>query len=440
MSLLLLCRRKAAAVLLAMSCGAPAAPPDHVHPPEAANAPTLSLRDAVARTLERSPELAVYPLRRRAQDARVAAASLAPAPQVAAEVENALGSGRARGFDAAEATLSLSQVIELGGQRQRRIEAARAASDDLEHERAITQLEVLAELSRRFIDVASDQKQIELAEMATRLARDTVTEVERRVKAARSPEVELHRARITLVRAHVEQEHAEHELQTARRKLAAMWGARDADDFGVVRADLFVLPQVGDYDELVRRLTQSSAFLRFATQARQREAEIRLAEARARGSITASAGARWLTEGDDAAVVAGLSVPLFARRHARPALDEAHALREALDAEQAGARVKAEASLFELVQELRHGITEAEVLRDEVLPQVEAALDATRYAWQRGRYGFLEWTEAQRERVAVQRALIDAAAKAHLCQVEIERLTGASAVEPFATVASGALR
>lgn len=437
------CTRRLTVAALFASCGlhvALAAPvPDHAHPPEAADDPPLTLREAVARTLERSPELRVYPLRRRAQDARVAAAGLAPAPQVAAEVENALDSGRARGFDAADATLSLSQVIELGGQRQRRIDAARASSDELEHQRAIGQLEILAEVSRRFIHVASDQKQIELTELATRLAWDTVTEVERRVKAAHSPEVELHRARVALARARVEQEHAEHELQTSRRKLAAMWGARDADDFGMVRADLFVLPQVGDYDELVRTLAQSPDFLRFATQTRQREAEIRLVEAKARGSITASAGARWISEGDDAALVAGLSMPLFARRQAQPALDEAHALREAVDAEQAGARVKAEASLFELVQELRHGITEAEVLRDEVLPQMEAALEATGYAWQRGRYGFLEWTEAQRERVAIQRALIEAAAKAHLCQVEIERLTGASATRSVETVA-GALR
>lgn len=432
------CRPLAVAALLA-SCGlhaaVAAAVPDHTHPPEAADQPPLTLRDAVARALERSPELGVYPLRRRAQDARVEAAGLAPPPQVAAEIENALGSGRARGFDAAEATLSMSQVIELGGQRQRRIDAARAASDELERERAIAQLDVVAEVGRRFIHVASDQKQIELTELATRLAQDTVTEVERRVKAARSPEVELHRALVTLARARVEQEHAEHELLTSRRKLAAMWGARDADDFGMVRADLFVLPQVGDYDGLALRLAQSPDFLRFATQARQREAEIRLVEARARGSITASGGARWLSEGDDAALVAGLSMPLFARRHAQPALDEARALREALDGEHAGARVKAEAGLFELVQELRHGITEAEVLRDEVLPQMEAVLEATGYAWQRGRYGFLEWTEAQRERVAVQRALIEAAAKAHLCQVEIERLTGASATDAVETVA-----
>lgn len=436
----LLSRRVVFAALLApCSLGAVATPPEHVHPPEAADEQPLSLHDAVMRTLARNPELGVFPMRQRVQAARVSAAGLVPAPHASAEIENALGTGRRRGLDAAEATFSLSQVIELGGQRQRRVDAARGASDLVEQQRAIAQLEVVAEVGRRFIHVASDQKQIELTELATRLAQDTVTEVDRRVKAARSPEVELHRARISLARARVEQEHAEHELLTSRRKLAAMWGARDADDFGTVRADLFALPQVGDYDALAQELARSPNFLIFATEARQRDAEIRLAEAKARASITLSAGARWLAEGDDAALVAGVSMPLFARRHAQPAVDEARALREALDAEQTGARVKAEASLFELVQELRHGITEAEVLRDQVLPQMEAALKATEYAWQRGRYGYLEWTEAQRERVAVQRALIEAAAKAHLFQVEIERLTGASAISETES-AAGAFR
>ena len=318
-----------AALLASCALAVAAAAPGSVHPLEAAPEPPLTLRDAVARTLERSPDLAVFPLRRRALDARVAAAALSAPLHAGFDLENALGSGRTRGFDAAEATFSLSQVIELGGQRERRIEAARGASGVLEQQRAIAQLEVLAEVGRRFIHVASDQKQIELTELATTLSQNTVTEVERRVKAARSPEVELHRARISLARAKVDEEHAAHELLTSRRKLAAMWGARDAGDFGPVRADLFVLPRVADFDALAGTLARSPDF--------QRDAEIRLAEAKARASITVSAGARWLAEGDDAAWVAGVSVPLFAQRQAQPGIDEARALREALAAESDGA-------------------------------------------------------------------------------------------------------
>jgi cobalt-zinc-cadmium efflux system outer membrane protein len=55
---------------------------------------------------------------------------------------------------------------------------------------------------------------------------------------------------------------------------------------------------------------------------------------------------------------------------------------------------------------------------------MEAALDATREAFERGRYSYLEWVDAQDELVAIQRSLIDASANAHLYFAEIERLTG----------------
>ena len=411
-------RLAGAAVLL--SLGALAAPAAA----EPAAAP-LSLHEAIVRAQRDSPELAQFAFRLRAQSARIDAAALRPAVELNLQVENVLGSGRTRALDAAETTFALSRVIELGAQGERRLDAARGTLAELDLERQIAQLEVLAELSRRYIHVASDQKQLELTGLATTLAEKSAREVERRVGAARSPVVELHRARIALTRARVEQEHAEHELLSSRRKLAAMWGARDAD-FGAVSAELFTLPAVGDYEMLLAQLQHSPELLRFATEARQRDAEIRLAEAKARASLTVSAGVRHLRETDDAALLAGVSLPLFSRARAQPGIAEARALREHVDARNSAAQVKAEASLFELVQELRHSITEAEMLRDEVLPQMDAALAATEYAWQRGRYGYLEWTEAQRERISVQRSLIEAAANAHLFQVEIERLTGAA--------------
>ena len=94
-----------------------------------------------------------------------------------------------------------------------------------------------------------------------------------------------------------------------------------------------------------------------------------------------------------------------------------------LPVEAAAAQLKAETRLFELVQELKHSVTEAETLRDAVLPQMEEALRQTEYAYERGRYSYLEWVDAQRERVAVQRSLIEAAENAQLFQIEIDRLT-----------------
>jgi outer membrane protein, heavy metal efflux system len=396
---------------------------DGYPPPPAAPGAALTLHEAVRRTLASSPDLARLPYRLRTQAARIEAAGQRPPPELSLQLENVLGSGRSRGFDGAEATFALSQIIELGDQRQLRTEVARRSGEVLEMQARIEQLDVLAEVGRRFIHVAADEKQLALTTTATRLSEQTVAEAERRLASARSPAVELHRARIALSRASVEQEHAEHELLSSRRKLAAMWGARVVD-FGSVRAELFTLPAVGDYAQLLQRLSTSPDFLHFATDARQRDAEIRLAEARLRAPLTLSLGIRRLQQTADTAAVAGLSLPLFASRRAAPGIAEARAQRALVDAEAEAAQVRAEAGLFELVQELRHAITEAEVLRNEVLPQMLAALDATAAAWRRGRYSYLEWTEAQRERIDVERALIRAAANAHLLQVEIERLTG----------------
>ena len=83
------------------------------------------------------------------------------------------------------------------------------------------------------------------------------------------------------------------------------------------------------------------------------------------------------------------------------------------------------AQLFEIYQELRHAITEATALRDIVLPEVDAALKNTQLAFDRGRYSYLEWTDAQRELIATERDRIEASANVHLFLAEIERLTNA---------------
>jgi cobalt-zinc-cadmium efflux system outer membrane protein len=314
--------------------------------------------------------------------------------------------------------------VELGGQARRRVEVATRQLEQIDVSRQAAQLDTLAEVARRFIHVASDQQQLELTQLATALAEDTLTEIKRRVDAARSPAVELSRARIVVSRARLEQEHAEHELLTSRRRLAAMWGDRDAD-FARVETDLFRMPQIVDFDAFAKQLSSGPQFLQFASEARQRDAELQLAMARARSSVTWSLGARRLQRDGDVALVAGFSMPLQSAQRAAPAIAEARAQKSAVVAREQAARVRAEASLYELVQELRHAIAETRLLREEVMPQIEEAVEATRYAWERGRYSYLEWTEAQAERVALQRALIEAAANAQIFQVEIERLTGA---------------
>jgi outer membrane protein, heavy metal efflux system len=389
----------------------------------AAASQELTLAYAIEQTLARNPELGIYEPRFAAARAQAALVTLRPPLELEADVQDAFGTGRASGLDSAETTFALSHVIELGDKRELRLGAANAGADALSAERAAAELDVLAEVTRRFIHVVSDQEHLAVTMRATTLADENVAAATARVAAARAPEVELRRARVTRARAETEQEHAEHELATSRRKLAAMWGDSEAV-FGRATADLYSLPPNEDYEALLERLERSPDFARFASEARLRDAELRVAEAHARSNLTLRTGLRFLHDTDDKALVLGVTLPLFAESRARGEIAVAQAESRQTAAEREAHRVRAEAQLFELVQELRHAVTEADVLRTTVLPEMEAALEATRYAFERGRYSYLEWVDAQSELIEVQRALIDASANAHLYRTEIERLTG----------------
>lgn len=80
----------------------------------------LILRQALALTLMYNPELKVFSLETRAAGARELQAGLWPNPEIEIEAENVGGTGELSGFDSAETTIQLSQLIELGNKSQKR--------------------------------------------------------------------------------------------------------------------------------------------------------------------------------------------------------------------------------------------------------------------------------------------------------------------------------
>jgi cobalt-zinc-cadmium efflux system outer membrane protein len=388
----------------------------------------LSLRDAVVAALRGNPDLKGFAFSLRAQDARADAARLRPAPVLSAELENFAGTGTASGVSALEATFALSQVVELAGKRALRVDVAKSGRSALDIERRAAQLDVLAEVSRRYIEVAAGQQRLDLARQGFDLARQTAEAVQRRVDAAKSPMAEIRRATVELKRADIERRHAEHQLLSSRVQLAAMWG-EPAAGFGDANADLFNIPPVPEFETLIGRLEANPDFLRFASEARVRDAELRLAQAQRTPDIQLSIGVRRLQNTRDQALVAGFSMPLFSRSQAAPAISEARALRDQVDSQSESHRVRVRTQLYALHQELRHSVDEAGLLRSELLPEIEKALEETRYAYDRGRYGYLELVDGQRAFLEVKRAYLDAAINAQLLQTEIERLTGVAIAE-----------
>lgn len=389
----------------------------------------LTLARAIDAALRSNPELQASAYELSAAQARILQAGVRPNPELGLELENFAGNGAAQGVDALETTLSLSQVVELGGKRALRRAAAEADLDFLDIEQRARELDVLAEVTSRFIDVVAAQERVRFAIQAAALAQKTLEAIGARVEAGRSPEAERSRARIGLTRALIERRQMESELRAARYALSASWGNPEPA-FTAARAELFELRAVASFQALMNGLEQSPDFIRFASQSRLREAQLRLARVQARPNLTFSVGVRRFEQTDDAALVAGFSMPLAIHdrnqgsiREARIRLDQTDALRDA-------ARVRARASLLALYQQMSTDRARVDTLRNEALPQAQLALDQTRSGYERGRFSFLELITVQEELLALQAAAIDAAADYHRVLAEIERLSGAALTRP----------
>lgn len=390
--------------------------------PSAAGGPPLDLRTAISRSVQSNPDLAVQSFALKAQDGALTQASLSPNPELSLDLEDVLGSGDRRAFDAAQTTLSLRQVLERGA-RERRIDAATAGRAQLEAERAERRMDVAAETARRYYRVLSDQERRRLTHEATVLAERAVEAARVRVRAAQAPDAELARAEAQLARTRLDHEDVEHELLTARYKLAALWGA-SSPDFGLAQGDLLALPAAEGFEALVQRIDANPSLLKFTSTQALREAELRLAEQKRRSPWTVSAGVRRFEDGDDFAAVAGLTIPLALRDPARGEVAAAQARLEQVDVERSASALQIRTQLFGWLQELAHARHAADTLDTDVIPRMSAALQQTEYAYQRGRYGYSELVAAQRDLLEVKRARIQVAVDAYRYATEIDRLTG----------------
>jgi cobalt-zinc-cadmium efflux system outer membrane protein len=383
----------------------------------------LTLAQALDAALKRNPELAASAFELAAATARREQAGLRPNTAVSLELENFAGSGVRRGTDALETTLALSQVIELGGKRAARLAVAEADLESSSLIQRARELDALAETTRRFIDAAAARERLTFARDAQRLAQETLAAIGRRVDAARSPIAERSRARIALTRAGIDLRQAERSARAARYQLAASFGDVEPQ-FADVRADLFSFDAGEPFNAWFERLARNPDLLRFASETRLRDAELRLAQSQARADLSVSLGVRHFADTGDNALVAGISMPIAWRDRNQGAVAAAHARRSQTGAEHTAALNRLRATLFALHSEADSARERAQTLRADALPQAREALRQTRSGYDVGRFSFLELASAQTELLELQQAAIDAAADHHRLRAELERLAG----------------
>ncbi|AKH70615.1 MAG: cobalt-zinc-cadmium efflux system outer membrane protein [Porticoccus sp.] len=382
----------------------------------------LTLSEALSRAMAQNPTLQVFDFRLQGLEGRRFSADQNPALEAGLEVENVLGNGNRQGSDAAEYTLSLSSVLELGGKRQARVSVVDSRYGLVEAERRAETLDVLGQVAQRFVATLALQEKLELAAEAVALAEATHEIVTRRVDRGASPQAEVMRAKAALTRSRIEQSRALSEYESRKIALASLWGDTRLD-FQSLEGDLFQFGSSDSFEILYQRVSESPAIQIYASERRVREAEVQLSRSQSESDIRWQVGIRRFEETDDTALTAGLSVPLFSGRRNRGEVQAALAARDEVQYRREDTLLRLHSRLFEAYRQRQQNIEAVEQIRGQMLPDLSDALSQTREAYQKGRYSYVEWTAAQRELLSARQALVDAATMALLNQALIEQLT-----------------
>lgn len=392
----------------------------------------ITLTQAVQRTLSENPSLAVFPYRYAALEAQAKAAQLRPGYELSVDAENIAGSGAFSGLNAAELTIALSSVIEMGDKRSARKGVAYGNRSILYAQQQVESLSLLGEVTRRYVEVLAAQALVELAKDAAQLANDSLRIVEKRAKAGATPEAEVKRAQAATEQAKLALLAEQQRLSYLKVALSALWGVT-TPDFEVAEGDLFQFGNDVEFEVLLAKVKRNPAIDIFATQVRLKEAEVRLARTQSRADITWSLGVRRMQESDDTALVAGFSVPLSAGKRNSGAVSTALAEQHEVSVQREVTLLDLHTQLFRAFHNRKQAITTVTTLRTAIIPALKEALVETQAAYQRGRYGYLDYVSARQELLSAERTQIEAAAAALTYGAEIEQLTA----EPLASTQYG---
>ena len=393
----------------------------------------ITLRQALSLALMHNPELAATSWEVRSGEARSLQAGFFPNPEIEVEVENFGGSrdeemsdgtsDDLKRFDGYEATILITQLIELGGKRSKRKRNASLERDLLEWDFETKRLDTITDVTNAFIGLLALQERMVLTDGLVDLSQDVFNTVSERVKAGKVSPVEETRARVALATIQIAQERVKRELEAGRKRLAATWGS-NTPSFKRAGGTLETITALPPYESLIARISQNPDISRWNAELEQREASLHLEKSERIPDVTLAGGIKHLEDTDDETYVMGISLPLpLLNRNQGGILEATYSIQKAKQ-DRAAAEVKTISTLDDNYQALLAAYNEVTVLRDTILPGAESAFNASQEGYLEGKFSYLDVLDVQRSLFDAKDTYIKSLVSYHKALISIERLIG----------------
>ena len=285
-------------------------------------------------TLQRNPELAAFGKEMRALEGATLQAGLRPNPELSVNVENIgnvqpltgdINSTKAVAQEVVQqiTTIRIYQLVELGGKRAARVNAASLGEVLAGQDYEIRRVELIARVANIFTEVLAGQERLRLAEESEQLAQRVISAVAKRVQAGKAPPIEETRAGVASSTTRIELEQARRDLAGARKRLTLLWG-NSSPQFSKALGNLESSVTLPDFEALTERVLASPMALRAMKNIEQRKALLDVEQTRRIPNITVQAGVVHHAQlgGNTAVAAMILPLPLFDRNQGN--IQQAH--------------------------------------------------------------------------------------------------------------------
>lgn len=388
-------------------------------------AATLSLSQAISLSIEHNPKLQSFAWDAQGALARIRQARIWPNPELEYEMENFGGTGKFSGSAYAETTVSLAQNLPIGGDIKHRRVLAELESQLADWDYHAARLDVIVDVTQRFVVALAADRKLELAKQELNLAKATEMLTQNRVDTGDASPVELTRVVVPVVTAELGLARAERTRDAAYRRLSLSWGDREVL-FIEVAGDLDSVSPPPSPESLIQHVSDNPDVARWAVEISTRITEQRLAKAQAIPNLTGRIGLKRDRESGDEALVVGLSLPLPLFDRGQEQIKSARSGEASARSRQRAAELRVEGLLSEAYASLANAYDETIAIRDRALPAADRAYRGTQLAFKEGKLPFLDVLDAQRTLFELQERYVQALEDYHLGVAFIESIIGRS--------------
>jgi len=374
----------------------------------------ISLKDVLSLTLLQNSELQSFSWEVRKIEAEQLQAGLMTNPELETELEN----GGMEAF-----SISLSQLIELGGKRALRSKAKGIEASLAEWDFETKRMEVLTNATIQFLEILGTQAHIGYLEEALAISDSISIATKRRISMGAAMAVDGIRTELAIDGLAMEKKQILEKYAAQKRVLSSYWSITNPQ-FKSLEGEIVLLDEIPELSQLQKQITQNPQIGRWVQELKARKINVDVARADRIPNLTVSGGYVREQDPSNNIIAAGLSIelPLFNKNQGEISAANLDLLKAEIEKNNTLLMINAE--LAEKYSDLKIAHDKALTLKESIIPKATGAFEELKNLYNLGKINYIDLLDMQRTLTDLKVAYHESLINFEIAKTEIEFLIG----------------